>query len=59
MEEENGVCLCACPTIAPPIKLDLGPNCFGRTEAEGAKLQTGLKRMKRCNEIFGGRFESL
>lgn len=36
----------------------LVPNYFRRTEAEGAKLQTRSKRMKRCSEGFGGRFES-
>ena len=51
--------LCACPTIAPPIKSDLGPKFFGRTEAEGAKLQTRSERMKLCSEGFGVRFESL
>ena len=50
------MCLCACPTIAPPIKLDLGPNCFGRSEAEGAKLQTRSKNDETMQRGFWGSF---
>ena len=48
------MCLCACPTIAPPIKLDPGCCYFRRAEAESAKLQFRSKGVKLCSEDVGG-----